>query len=186
MTIKMIAIDIDGTLLNEKNELAPATIEAVQAAKAQGIKVVLCTGRPLTGVQPYLDALGISGDDQYAITYNGSVSQTVSGKMMTNHSLSFDDYIDLEALARKMQVHFQIETPDFIYTNRTSVATHLRKLPGTHADSYREVGEMDRVYNHFKAMFVDDPDIINRVKEIPKMFATGTTWFKVRHSSSKS
>ncbi|KRK36957.1 sugar-phosphatase [Levilactobacillus parabrevis] len=171
MTIKMIAIDIDGTLLNEKNELAPATIEAVQAAKAQGIKVVLCTGRPLTGVQPYLDALGLSGDDQYAITYNGSVSQTVSGKMMTNHSLSFDDYIDLEALARKMQVHFQIETPDFIYTANKDLSgyTIFESYLVRMLIRYREVGEMDRDLTISKAMFVDDPDIINRVnKEIPQ------------------
>ena len=62
MSIKLIAIDIDGTLLNEKNELAPATIDAVQAAEAQGIKVVLCSGRPLSGVAPYIKKLGISGE----------------------------------------------------------------------------------------------------------------------------
>ncbi|WP_367333904.1 HAD-IIB family hydrolase, partial [Lentilactobacillus sp.] len=55
MDIKLIAIDIDGTLLNEKNELAQATIDAIQLAKQKGVKVVLCTGRPLSGVQPYLD-----------------------------------------------------------------------------------------------------------------------------------
>ena len=109
MTIKLIAIDIDGTLLNEKNELAPATVTAVQAALKQGIKVVLCTGRPLAGVQPYLDALGISGDEQYAITLNGSVAQTVSGNVLTYHSLSYDNYVDLEAAARKRQINFQIE-----------------------------------------------------------------------------
>lgn len=173
MTIKMIAIDIDGTLLNEKNELAPATIAAVQAATAQGIKVVLCTGRPLTGVQPYLDALKLSGDDQYAITYNGSVSQTVSGKMMTNHSLSYNDFIDLEALARKLQVHFQIETPDFIYTPNKDISAY------TIAESmlvkmlirYRAVGEISRDLTISKAMFVDHKDIIDRVNaEIPQEF----------------
>lgn len=57
MDIRLIAIDIDGTLLNEKNELAQPTIDAITAARKKGIKIVLCTGRPLSGVQPYLDKL---------------------------------------------------------------------------------------------------------------------------------
>ena len=58
MSIKLVAVDMDGTLLNENNVLSPKTIEVVKAAKAQGIKVVLCTGRPLTGVTPFLHELG--------------------------------------------------------------------------------------------------------------------------------
>lgn len=171
--IKLIAIDIDGTLLNEKNELAQATIDAVQAAKAQGIKVVLCTGRPLTGVKPYLDAMGISGDDQYAITFNGSVAQTISGKVLTNHALTYDDYIDLESLSRKLQSHFQIETPDYIYTANKNISAY------TIAESYlvrmliryREVSETPRDLTISKAMFVDDPQVIDHVKaDMPAAF----------------
>ncbi|WP_437696258.1 sugar-phosphatase [Levilactobacillus brevis] len=166
MTIKLIAIDIDGTLLNEKNELAQETIDAVQAAKAQDIKVVLCTGRPLTGVQPYLDAMGISGDDQYAITFNGSVAQTISGKVLTNHSLTYEDYIDLEAWARKVRAHFQIETPDYIYTANKDISAY------TIAESYlvrmliryREVSETPSDLTISKAMFVDYPQVIEQVK----------------------
>lgn len=39
MSIKLVAVDMDGTLLNENNVLSPKTIEVVKAAKAQGIKV---------------------------------------------------------------------------------------------------------------------------------------------------
>lgn len=54
MSVKLIAIDMDGTLLNEHSELNSATIQAVRDANAQGIKVVICTGRPLSGVTPFL------------------------------------------------------------------------------------------------------------------------------------
>lgn len=53
MSVKLIAIDMDGTLLNEHSELNPATVQAINAANAQGIKVVICTGRPLSGVTPF-------------------------------------------------------------------------------------------------------------------------------------
>lgn len=48
MDIKLIAIDIDGTLINSKKELTAGVKAAIEKAKAQGIKVVICTGRPLT------------------------------------------------------------------------------------------------------------------------------------------
>ena len=43
MSIKLIAIDIDGTLLNSKREITPRVKAALNAASAQGVYVVLCT-----------------------------------------------------------------------------------------------------------------------------------------------
>lgn len=168
MTIKVIAIDIDGTLVNDQKQVTQTTIDTIQAARDRGIKVVLCSGRPLSGVKPYLDKLGIDGDDEYAITFNGSVAQTISGKVMTNHSLSYDDFIDLEALSRKLQVHFQIETPDHIYTPNKNISAY------TIAESYmvrmliryRNAAEASRDLTISKAMFVDEPKIISRIKPL--------------------
>ena len=50
MAIKLIAIDIDGTLINSKREITPRVKAALNAASAQGVYVVLCTGRPYPGV----------------------------------------------------------------------------------------------------------------------------------------
>jgi Predicted hydrolases of the HAD superfamily len=54
MSIKLIALDIDDTLLNSKGKITEATKQALDKALDQGIKVVLCSGRPLAGVTPYL------------------------------------------------------------------------------------------------------------------------------------
>lgn len=48
---KIIAIDIDGTLLNDAHEITPAVRDSIKAAKEKGVKVVLCTGRPLAGIK---------------------------------------------------------------------------------------------------------------------------------------
>ena len=98
MDIKLIAIDIDGTLLNEKNELAQATIDAIKAAAAKGIKVALCSGRPLSGIRPYLKPLGIEGDEQYAIAFNGSVTETVSGKLISKMGINYEDFLQIEMI----------------------------------------------------------------------------------------
>ena len=43
-------LDIDGTLLNSKKEITPSVFEAIQDAKAAGVKIVITTGRPIAGV----------------------------------------------------------------------------------------------------------------------------------------
>lgn len=47
MSYKLIAIDIDGTLLNNHRLVTPRTGRAIQSAVAAGVRVVLCTGRSL-------------------------------------------------------------------------------------------------------------------------------------------
>ena len=57
--IKLIAIDIDGTLLTPEKEIAPATIEVIQTARKEGIVVTLATARRYLNTAPIADALGI-------------------------------------------------------------------------------------------------------------------------------
>ena len=51
MSIQLVAIDIDGTLLNSKREITPEVFSAIQDAKAAGVKIIIATGRPIAGVQ---------------------------------------------------------------------------------------------------------------------------------------
>ena len=57
--IKLLALDMDGTLLNDQKEISPANIAAIQEAVDAGVKLVLCTGRILSGVKPYFEQLGL-------------------------------------------------------------------------------------------------------------------------------
>ena len=50
MAIKLIAIDMDGTLLLPDHTISPAVKTAIAAARARGVNVVLTTGRPYAGV----------------------------------------------------------------------------------------------------------------------------------------
>lgn len=69
MAIKLIAVDLDGTLLSSNNTILPETQRMLRVAVQNGIKVVLATGRPLSGVLNFAKQLGIEGDDQYAIVF---------------------------------------------------------------------------------------------------------------------
>ena len=51
--IKLIVLDLDGTLLNSKKELSPGNFAALEAAAAKGIYVVPCTGRFFNFWRPF-------------------------------------------------------------------------------------------------------------------------------------
>ena len=50
--IKLIALDLDGTTLNSKKEITPATRAALAAAQEKGVLLVLASGRPEAGICP--------------------------------------------------------------------------------------------------------------------------------------
>ncbi len=67
---RLVALDVDGTLLNGAHELTPRVRRAVRATCAQGVIVSLATGKLLRSVQSLIDELGIYGPH---ITCNGAV-----------------------------------------------------------------------------------------------------------------
>ena len=77
---KILATDMDGTLLNSKKEVTKETFDAIQEAKKQGKKIVLATGRPLPGVVPYLNELNLNEEGDYVICFNGALVQEVKTK----------------------------------------------------------------------------------------------------------
>ena len=71
--IKVLALDLDGTLTNDQKEITPRTRAALDAALARGVTVVLASGRPIAGVTPVARAidLGQPGRAGAILAYNG-------------------------------------------------------------------------------------------------------------------
>lgn len=60
---KLIALDMDGTVLNDKKEITKRTKDAIAKAKELGVKVVLSSGRPIDGLYQFLEKLDLVEDD---------------------------------------------------------------------------------------------------------------------------
>lgn len=58
LAIKLIAVDLDGTLLTTTKQILPETERVLKQADSQGIKIVLASGRPLSGVKEFNKQLG--------------------------------------------------------------------------------------------------------------------------------
>lgn len=84
--IRLIALDLDGTVFNDEKEISPRTLAAIRSALDQGIDVLPATGRTVAGVpEQFLQMPGV----RYALTSNGaSVVNLHSGEKLV--SLPFD------------------------------------------------------------------------------------------------
>ena len=71
MAYKMIFSDMDGTLLKNDIEVSEKNKIAIQKAVNKGVQFVICTGRGVFGVEPYLKQLNLIGQEGYVICQNG-------------------------------------------------------------------------------------------------------------------
>ena len=117
--IKLIAIDMDGTLLNEKKHIDKAQKEAIHEAVEAGIKIVLCTGRPLYGILPFYEELGLSELDSegYVILNNGcSIHKTKDWELIDQVNFTSDDIDYLHKFSEGYDINFTLVN-DYYYFN---------------------------------------------------------------------
>src|ERR1700755_2438594 len=77
MPIRLIAIDIDGTLLDSRSQVSPANLEALKHANDLGVEIILVTGRRHNFALPIAQALGF---DLWIISSNGAVTRSTRGE----------------------------------------------------------------------------------------------------------
>jgi len=82
MDYKLIAIDMDGTLLTDKKEIAERNKKVITAALQEGIKVVLASGRVYKDMIDSANQLGISGPNQYLIECGGNQIENLEHKLI--------------------------------------------------------------------------------------------------------
>lgn len=164
MAIKLIAIDIDGTLLNPQHEVTPRVKAAIEAARDKGVAVVLATGRPFLGVQRYLRELGLEKEGQYCITNNGALVQKANdASCVAEVPVTFDDYLYYEQMSRELGVNFQALTQSHLYTANKDISrytVHEAGLTGMPL-RYRTVEEMDPTLIFPKIMMIDEPELLD-------------------------
>src|SRR5450631_1397415 len=76
-SLRLIAIDIDGTLLNPEFQISATDLATLRRAHAEGIEIVLVTGRRHTFALPIAQQLGF---DLWLISSNGAVTRSLSGE----------------------------------------------------------------------------------------------------------
>ncbi|WP_368940007.1 sugar-phosphatase [Proteus mirabilis] len=168
MSIKLIVIDLDGTLLNEQHEITPEVHQAIQHAKNSGVHIVLASGRSFNGISPYLKALNLDTSDNFCISNNGSqIHQAENGEIITEDLLNFEDYLYFEDLSREIGVHFHVLSDNKIYTTNRHISHFTCReafLTWTPL-YYRPLSEMQRDMRFSKFMIVGTPTVLDNAMQ---------------------
>ncbi|WP_461206782.1 sugar-phosphatase [Clostridium sp. DL1XJH146] len=171
---KLIAIDMDGTLLNEEKKITKENYEAIMKAKEMGVKIVLSTGRPLNGILDYLKELNLFDEDCYSVVYNGSVVRNNhTGDIIYEKTITFDDLISLGDISKEIGFYIHALTPNGVITPKmnkyTQIEADINKIPIKEID-FREVSPNEEI---IKVLMVQDPEIIDDlIEKLPKNLHT--------------
>ncbi|MDR1567632.1 MAG: Cof-type HAD-IIB family hydrolase [Streptococcaceae bacterium] len=113
--IKLIGIDLDGTLLNDDKLISPRNQAAIKSAKAKGVKIVITTGRPLKAIEAILKTLDLY-DDDFSVTFNGGLVQmNRTGETLVKQALSFAQVKELSSLADKLDLLLDLISDGTVY-----------------------------------------------------------------------
>lgn len=173
MTIKLVAIDIDGTLLNSQHEITPEVFQAIQDAKKAGVKIVIATGRPISGVRAILDQLNLTEAGDYVITFNGGLVQdAATGEDIVKDTLSYDDYLDIELAARKLNLPMHASTKEGLFTANRNIGKYtVYESTLVNAPIFYRTPEEMTDKEIIKVMMVDEPERLDKALEtIPTAF----------------
>ena len=117
---KMIAIDIDGTLLNSKNELSENTKKVLKEASDRGVFVVLTSGRISKNIVNFCNQIGAN---KYLIAENGaSIINLETGK------LEYSKYISKEVANRVIDVCEENSIYYMVYTQEELIVKNIKYM----------------------------------------------------------
>ncbi|MDF2571562.1 MAG: yidA 2 [Sporomusa sp.] len=169
MTIKLVALDLDDTLLDSKLAVSPRACEAIRLAKAQGVIVTIATGRMYCSALPYARQLGL---DVPLITYNGALIKTsMSGEILLHQPVEKEPAKQALELCRERDWYIQTYVNDQLYVKEfDQYAEFYSRLSGAPAialgDAFFTSDEqptkmltmstpegISEMYNTFKAVF---------------------------------
>lgn len=157
---KLVAIDMDGTLLNSKNEVSERTKKAIEKAKVQGTHIVIATGRILKSALHYSEFLGLENP---IVACNGAIIVDESKNIIYEQSIKRDKVRDIINVAKSEGVYFHFYDKSSFYSNiRVEKILKLynegSKTMDIDVNIFKDVEEIMEIkdLNVYKFIFIDD------------------------------
>jgi hypothetical protein len=169
MSIKLVAVDLDDSLLDSGRRISPRTKDIIRRAVAQGVTVTMATGRMHCSALPYAQELEL---DVPLITYNGAlIRRTMSGETLFHRPIDEKVAAEVLTLFKEQGWYIQIYLDDVLYVKELdSRASYYASVAGVEA---QPVGES--LYTlagaPTKMLTVVDPEEKNKIADaLQKIF----------------
>lgn len=118
MSYRVIALDLDGTLLNDQKRILPESIEAINLARQAGVKVLIVTGRHHVAIHPFYQALNL---DTPAICCNGTYLYDYQGKtVLESDPLTIKETREVLDLIKQTDIHHLVYADDAMLYDQLS------------------------------------------------------------------
>ena len=166
MKYKMIVLDLDGTLTNDKKEITPRTKEALMQAQTAGVHIVLASGRPTYGIAPLAEELKLKENGGFILAFNG-------GKIIdcTNNEVLFEQKLDEQLVPLLYQEAMKAGLEILTYQGEGIAATNkndkyveheafINKMPIVQYDDFLN----QLVYPINKCLIVGDPTPLHKLE----------------------
>lgn len=185
MKYRLIALDLDGTLLNSQLQIRKETIDALRRARAQGVQAMIVTGRHHVAAYAYWHQLGL---ELPAICCNGAYMYDYRARQpLANDPLTRDEARKLLKLVRKHAIDTMVYDKDFMAYE--AVNKHLRAmlnwsatLPEAvrprveHVQSYEQLLENAETIWKFTSSCEDRAALAAYVLEIEQSLGLSCVW----------
>lgn len=114
---KLIATDLDETLLDDTHHVNTANLEAIKKARALGVKIVPATGRGFMAVQNVLaEIAAINMENEYTLSFNGAIlTENKGNKILLFEGMDFEKAKELFLFGLTKNVCIRIQTMTDIY-----------------------------------------------------------------------
>jgi Cof subfamily protein (haloacid dehalogenase superfamily) len=119
----LLAIDVDGTLLNSANELSDGAEDALWEARRRGVRVCLVSGRAKISLMPVLDLLGM--DEPFVASGGAYIEDPQSGEIIDHQCLDWEDAAAIVRIARAVDASVFFENPDRLFGELKPRHAHL-------------------------------------------------------------
>lgn len=168
---KLVALDMDGTLLSSDGTISQENKAAISAAREQGVSIVLASGRPLEGMTWALNELDMTGSNDFVLSYNASLVQRVSNKeVIRSETLTGLDAKNIALLAHDLGVHVHAFTrrQGLITPENNYYTDHEAKINGL-AITIEDFATLENDEEVMKVMIIDEPDRLSAaIAQLPK------------------
>lgn len=166
MKYKMIATDLDDTLLNSQGKVSAKDKEAIMKAQDSGVLFVLASGRPTYAMRDLATELKLDKYESYILSYNGSIiTNCKSNKNILEETLTKEDIHTLYDFSRKNNVEIITYLNDTIisedYSSYIEVEVELTKMPFEKVKNFKATVDTDCV----KCILLGEPTYLKKVEE---------------------
>ena len=116
--IKAIVMDVDGTLTNGKKQITEKTKEVLLKSQSKGIKLILASGRPTTGLIGFAKELEMDKNNGLLVSFNGSkVVDCETFEELFNEPMSIEEGKAVLEHMKKFEVRPMVDKGEYMLVN---------------------------------------------------------------------